>query len=147
MDPLPASSQPALPLCSLSAPRLHYRWVFIPHVMFHHRPPSCGLRVAKSGEIERGTGVWRPRRRAAAAGTLAASSRALYFSCSRQDFDWFSGYSRPLSVPVVKFARQCFGFFFPPRMEPCDHWDASQPQICASVHHISSTPTLDLQIH
>lgn len=79
MEPHPASSQTALPLCSLSAPRLHYRWVFIPHVMFHQRPPSCGLRVSKSGGIERATGVRRSRRRAAVVLTLAAALRALYF--------------------------------------------------------------------
>lgn len=66
----------ALPLCSLSAPRLHYRWVFIPHVMFHQRSPSCGLRLSKSGGIERATGVRWSRRRVAVALTLAASLRA-----------------------------------------------------------------------
>lgn len=43
-------------------------------------------------------------------------------------------------------------FLFPtPWMEPCNHWEAKRkPNLCISARvsdHISSTPTLDLQIH
>lgn len=81
MDPHPASSQPALPLCSLSAPRLHYRWVFIPHVMFHQRPPSRGLRVSKSGGIERHRCALLPETGGSCADTRCLSTRVL-FGCS-----------------------------------------------------------------
>lgn len=92
------SQQPALPLCSLSAPRLHYCWGFIPHVVLQQQPPSCGLRVSKSGGIERATGVRRSRRRAAVALTPAAWLRALYLYCFLQCFDWFSRCDRLLDL-------------------------------------------------
>lgn len=71
--------QPHLGQRCPSAPRLYYRWRFIPHVAFRRRPPSCGLRLSKSGGIERATGVRRSGDVRPMALTLAASLQALWF--------------------------------------------------------------------
>lgn len=70
------------------------------------------------------------------------------FNVPARILDWFSRYNRPPSVPVEKFARRCFlrsecgpAFTGTPKTNP-------NLSISTSVSdQVSSTATLDLQIH